>query len=127
MIIPGVIGSTVAWTVEPPLVIAFASGSPPRDSIRGRRWHATSTGEGDSRHCSGFDDRQLANGSLYVVLGEKGAPTIKSRSALFYEMQEAVGTRELPSLTVAAVAGGLPPRDRRTGQIRYPRARQKST
>jgi predicted dehydrogenase len=39
--------------------------------------------------------KELANGSWYVVFGEKGAVTIKSRSGLFYEMQEAGEPREL--------------------------------
>jgi myo-inositol 2-dehydrogenase / D-chiro-inositol 1-dehydrogenase len=39
--------------------------------------------------------KELANGSWYVVFGEKGAVTIKSRSGLFYEMQAAGEPREL--------------------------------
>lgn len=39
--------------------------------------------------------KELANGSWYVVFGEKGAVTIKSRSGLFYEMQSAGEPREL--------------------------------
>ena len=39
--------------------------------------------------------KELANGSWYVVFGEKGAVTIKSRSGMFYEMQAAGEPREL--------------------------------
>ncbi len=39
--------------------------------------------------------KELANGQWYVVFGEKGAVTIKSRSGLFYEMQAAGEPREL--------------------------------
>ena len=42
--------------------------------------------------------KELASGSWYVIFGEKGAVTIKPRSALFYEMQEAGEPRELLTL-----------------------------